>query len=99
MPLYEYECPECGATLEKYFKVEEYKTQIKCYCCNGSMERIISKTSVKIFRSQFVGATLTDKDGNDVQQYVRNKQDLGDAIKRYNDTERASKTGKIAILE
>lgn len=54
---------------------------------------------MKVFKSQFVGATTIDKDGNDVTPYVRNKQELTDAINRHNDSERASKTGRVAILE
>ena len=59
----------------------------------------MSPVSSKIFKPQTVGATLTDKDGNDVNQFVRNKGELTDAINRFNDTERASKTGKVAVLE
>lgn len=55
--------------------------------------------NMKIFEPQVVGATITDESGNDINQFVRNKSELVDAINRYNDTSRASKTGKVALYE
>jgi len=99
MPLYEYKCEKCGLTHDRYCKIKESENQFICSFCGDFMRKVISPMNVRSFKPQFVGATLTDKDGGDVNQYVRNKQELTDAINRYNDTERASKTGRVAILE
>lgn len=99
MPLYEYLCESCGKVHGELCKVSEWEKIKECPFCNGNSKQIISSVNISSFKSQIVGATLTDKDGNDVNQYVRNKGELTDAVNRYNDTERASKTGKVAILE
>lgn len=99
MPLYEYECPKCGTTHNRIRAVEDCNAVTICPHCRCRMTKLFSVCSMKVFKSQFVGATTIDKDGNDVTPYVRNKQELTDAINRHNDSERASKTGRVAILE
>ena len=98
-PVYEFECEECGLVQDKYCKVEERNESVICPLCGNIQKRILSKMSVRVFNPQVVSATLTDKDGNDVNQYVRNKRELTDAVNKYNDSMRASTTGKIAVLE
>lgn len=97
--LYEYECNWCGNNTEVIGSVDDYNKTVVCPSCRNVMKRIISPVSVRSFIPQTVGATITDKDGNDVNQFVRNKGELTDAINRYNDTERASKTGRVAVLD
>jgi putative FmdB family regulatory protein len=99
MPIYEHECPNCGLKMEVYRNISECNDVIICTSCGSKCNKLISKMNVHVFESQVIGATLTDKDGNDVNQFVKNKSELTDAINRYNDTKRASMTGKVAILE
>ena len=99
MPIYEFKCEKCGVIQDVYRKVVERDNDSICPRCENKQKRLISKLTTRVFEPQTVGATLTDKDGNDINPYVRNKQELTDAINKYNDTERASKTGKVAILE
>jgi|GEM_PF-497655 len=99
MPIYQYECNKCGRSIERYRNISECDDPVVCLICNSNAKRVFSVHNVRAFNAQIVGATLTGKDGEDINQYVRNRQELTDAINRYNDTERASKTGKLAILE
>lgn len=52
MPLYEYECRQCGHRLEK---IEHYtaKTTRKCPLCGGVMERLISAPAIRFKGSGF----------------------------------------------
>jgi putative FmdB family regulatory protein len=99
MPIYEYLCENCGARQERFRKVSEYNNSVFCIHCGNKCKKLISKMNMKIFEPQVVGATITDESGNDINQFVRNKSELVDAINRYNDTSRASKTGKVALYE
>ncbi len=99
MPIYEYECKSCGLIHEHYCNVSEFERERRCIFCEGIAKVILSLSSVHVFKPQVVGASLTGKDGEDINPFVHNKQELTDAINKYNDTERASKTGKVAILE
>lgn len=99
MPLYDYVCRECGKIHVELHKINEWKSVRKCPFCGADSKQVLSPINISSFTPQTVDATLTDKEGNDVNQFVRNKQELTDAINKYNDTERASKTGKVAVLE
>jgi putative FmdB family regulatory protein len=98
MPEYEYVWKKCGKTHSEFHRVSEWRGEGECPFCGANSKQIISTFNVSSFKSQVVVATLTDKDGSDVNQYVRNKRELKDAINRFNDTERASKTGRVAVL-
>lgn len=100
MPLYEYICKDCKRIHSVVLKIDEWKDTAGCPFCGSITKQVISSPLViRSFKPQVVGATLTSVDGDDVNQYVRNKQELTDAVNRYNDTERASRTGKVAVLE
>ena len=65
----------------------------ECPECNDIAKRQISKFNFKMFPACHV---------TDIQHenppYVRNWQELTDALNRFNDTELASKQGKLAAL-
>ncbi len=44
MPIYEFECNQCGLHLEQMLKVTE-KMPSKCPKCKGKLSKIISQTS------------------------------------------------------
>jgi len=44
MPIYEYECPKCGATFEDFTRIPTTKN-IKCKKCGHDMNRIVSKST------------------------------------------------------
>ena len=47
MPLYEYECKDCGNTTEEVFKLADYPIAIPCpHCASGMATKIISLSSV-----------------------------------------------------
>lgn len=46
MPIYDYQCPRCGATYEKVFKISDRPHAIGCSGCGGFALRIISASGV-----------------------------------------------------
>lgn len=44
MPIFDYECPNCGIISDFWAKIDEYKHQ--CPKCKGEMERILSPTRI-----------------------------------------------------
>jgi putative FmdB family regulatory protein len=46
LPLYEYRCQKCGATLEKIQKFSD-RPLTKCPKCGGSLERLVSSPSIR----------------------------------------------------
>ncbi|HPZ09348.1 MAG TPA: zinc ribbon domain-containing protein [Candidatus Eremiobacteraeota bacterium] len=43
MPIYEYECKKCLKRFEKFLKIREDKTKVKCPDCEGTdLEKLIS---------------------------------------------------------
>ena len=45
MPVYEYECIQCGKIIEKLQKVSNGKCEKYCPICSGKMKKIISKST------------------------------------------------------
>lgn len=91
MPLYEYKCNSCKHEFEQFGHVDDKLTI--CPECGMTGTRQLSKPNVHVFVAQHV---------RDIQDsnppYVRNRQELTDAVNRFNDTELASKQGKIAAF-
>jgi putative FmdB family regulatory protein len=44
MPIYEYECKECGKLFEVYQKVADAPVK-QCECCSGRLHRLISQST------------------------------------------------------
>ncbi|MCR4666399.1 MAG: zinc ribbon domain-containing protein [Desulfovibrio sp.] len=45
MPIYEYQCPQCGRIFEEWVKVADAHTEESCPDCGTSSPRLISHTS------------------------------------------------------
>ncbi len=45
MPIYEYRCRKCGKIFEKIQRVDEGGEFLKCPCCGGKPERVLSSFS------------------------------------------------------
>jgi putative FmdB family regulatory protein len=100
MPIYEFECPGCKKRKETYSSVKERKLTTLCINCGLIMQPVFSLFVPKIFRRQTVDVTITERSSGDERLYsVGNKQELRDVVNRYNDTEQASKTGKVAVFD
>lgn len=56
MPIYEYECSQCGATKEVLQKFSD-KPLVKCDKCSGKLQKIISHSS---FHLKGTGWYVTD---------------------------------------
>jgi putative FmdB family regulatory protein len=46
LPLYEYQCEKCGATIEKIQKFSDAPLK-KCEKCGGRLERLISSSAIQ----------------------------------------------------
>ncbi len=46
MPLYEYRCQKCGATIEKIQKFSDAPL-VKCKKCGGRLERVLSAPAIQ----------------------------------------------------
>ena len=94
MPLYEFEC-ECGKFTE-FFKLKDFRRKITCKC-GREAKLIISPVKSKVFRTQHLHGVETGLE--ETAHIVRNKQDVIDARNRYNDSQIATKQGKVSIME
>lgn len=47
MPMYEYECSECGVVQELHFKMAACPDTVPCQDCDADTYRIISKSSIQ----------------------------------------------------
>jgi len=56
MPIYEYECENCGQTLEAFQKISD-KPLESCKLCNGKLHKLISQSS---FHLKGTGWYVTD---------------------------------------
>ena len=48
MPVYEYECPNCGKSVEREYKISEYPGTIVCDDCQSEAKLRISRTSFSL---------------------------------------------------
>ncbi len=46
MPLYEYQCRKCGATIEKIQKFSDPPLEV-CEACGGELERLVSSPAIQ----------------------------------------------------
>lgn len=56
MPTYEYECPECGCSFEKFQSITAEPVK-KCPDCGGRVKRLIGAGAALIFRGSGFYAT------------------------------------------
>ncbi len=60
MPIYEYECPECGEVFEEWLK--EYDVdEAPCPKCGASAKRVISNTSFMLKGGGWYATEYTDR--------------------------------------
>ena len=68
MPLYDYECLECGAEFEMYFPMREWKMTPLCPTCNGKAKKVLKpghggiQTDTPAWIDETVRAQLQDPD-------------------------------------
>ena len=92
MPIYEYRCTKCKHQFEVYEKINSDGWQ-NCPKCKGIGIRVLSAPVVKSFNPQSID------DIQDKPVYVKNKQEVTDAVNKFNDSELASKQGKVRVYE
>ena len=92
MPIYEFRCKDCEKVFETFYKLRDFKKATMCNC-GGVAFLVVSKVRKHINMSGETG----DIDG--VTRHFRNRKDLRGHIAKYNDSERADKTGKLAVME
>ena len=64
MPTYEYECPKCGHTFERFQQMTDQPLK-KCPECGGSVKRLIGTGASVIFKGPGFHATDYGKSPSD----------------------------------
>jgi putative FmdB family regulatory protein len=86
MPLYDYECPDCGAETECFFKLDEAKDRIECACCYSTMSKVIRlghggiKSEWPTWINDEVRGSLQDE----TEKPIETRTDLNRVIKEKN---------------
>lgn len=98
MPLFDFKCPECGHEhIDVYRNVSEMENCCFPFCdkCGNKTEVMYHRitTNCVNFEAQWV------RDIDDKPVFVRNRNELRDAIARHNDSELASKQGRLRTCE
>ena len=100
MPIYEYKCKCCKYIFEQIQNINA-SVFAKCPECGGRCSRILStsqlitKPSTQI--QSFQPHEVTDIDDKPI--FVKNNQELKDALARHNDSEIAQKVGKLRVYD
>jgi putative FmdB family regulatory protein len=79
MPLYDYECLECGKTFDKFKKVED---RFSVYCPNcgfSNCQLLISKVNCKVFHD-YIEHNICEK-----PIHIKSTRHLRDELKRQED--------------
>jgi len=87
MPIYEYECEQCGNISEAFQKFSD-KPLRKCHHCSGKLHKLISQSS---FHLKGSGWYVTD--------YAGKKSGASSPSKEKSDTEKPNKTAKTAASD
>lgn len=90
MPVYEYECVQCGKHLEVMQKFSD-KPLTKCPDCSGKMKKLISNTS---FVLKGTGWYVTDYASPERKKAIESEK--GKKEKKSSETKADSKTGEKA---
>jgi putative FmdB family regulatory protein len=90
MPIYEFKCIKCGKKHEYFLKPFELKKKRRCESCFSKMAQVFSVFTPKTYRED----CLRDLQHDPVR--VGRKQDITDAINKFNDSEFASKHGRVS---
>ena len=98
MPLFDFACEECNVVLyDQYRNHSEMHVEAFPHCPKcGEKTKVMYQTvthSTRNFEAQWV------RDIDDKPVFVRNRSELRDAIERHNDTELASKQGRLRTYE
>jgi putative FmdB family regulatory protein len=89
MPIYEYQCDQCGK-LEEVIQKFSDKPLIKCRHCSGKLQKLISQSA---FHLKGTGWYVTDYAGKSPKD-TKNKSESGAAGADSSDTKSASNNAK-----
>ena len=70
MPIYEYECTQCGS-IEEVFQKFSDKPKTRCKACSGKLHKLISQST---FHLKGTGWYVTDYAGKSGQSSHKNRQ-------------------------
>jgi putative FmdB family regulatory protein len=89
MPIYEYQCDQCGKLEEVIQKFSDEPLK-KCRHCSGKLQKLISQSA---FHLKGTGWYVTDYAGKSPKD-TKNKSEPGAVASDSNDTKSASKNAK-----
>ena len=87
MPIYEYECDQCGKQLEVFQKISE-KPLTKCSNCSGKLHKLVSQSSFHLKGSGWYATDYAKKSGTSTTSTPKKKGDTETAS-----TQKSSDTG------
>lgn len=93
MPLFDFKCEVCNDVSEHYLPLSNTGDVIHCKTCGNRKHKMLPFTHCRNFEAQFV-ENIDDK-----PVYVRNRQELKDAVNRFNDSHLAAQHGRVRIYE
>ena len=74
MPIYEYECDQCGKQLEVFQKISE-KPLTKCSNCSGKLHKLVSQSSFHLKGSGWYATDYAKKSGGPTASSPKKKGD------------------------
>ena len=79
MPVYEYQCKECGHVEEAFQKISEPPLEI-CPCCKGHLKKLISQSSFHLkgsgwYVTDYGGAKSGSKSGGETASNSSSKSE------------------------
>jgi len=89
LPIYEYQCTNCGRTVEAMQKITDEPLQ-KCPSCKGKLRRLISLTSFQLKGTGWYATDYKDKGKKDKREKPAEKPSEKKEAKADKKTEKAS---------
>ena len=91
VPIYEYQCTNCGRTVEVMQRITD-KPLIKCPTCKGTLRRLISLTSFQLKGTGWYATDYKDKGRKAKAKKPTEKSSEKKEIKTDTKTEKTSTT-------
>ena len=82
MPIYEYECLDCGH-INEFIETKHNSPRLqKCYKCGGRSKKIISAGHIHTDTPVWINNELRNSIQGDNERPIRNRKDLAEVVAR-----------------
>jgi putative FmdB family regulatory protein len=89
MPIYEYECKQCGKVLEAYQRFSDAPLK-KCDCCSGKLQKLISNSTFHLKGTGWYVTDYANRSGGASSSSGAPKEKASDAKEKKTDAKSAS---------